>query len=232
MRHSFKDHILEIVFDDLKTNNAFDLKKAESLGKLLSQKSVSLIILRGEGRIFCSGGNLKDYAELKTKSQGVAVNRKIRSVLEKLAKHKALKVAYVSGDCFGGGIELLSGFDLIYAQPQVFFGMWQRKMSLSFGWGGFARLSQRMNPSVAEQWLLMGDLKTAFWAQSSGLVDEVLTANEMLKHQHQLQKKLQEDSDGSFESIVQGLKLNEVKVFDDLWWSPTHRGHLKRFARK
>jgi len=231
MHHTLEKGVLEIVFDDLKTGNAFDLKKAQALGKLLSAKNISLILLRARGRIFCSGGNLKDYAGLKTKAQGVAVNRQIRAVLDKLSKHPALKIAAVTGDCFGGGIELLSCCDLIYAEPHVFFGMWQRRMALSFGWGGFERLSTRMNPSAAEEWLLTGDVRGVFQARDLGLVDRVMNSARLAAKLSSLKQQCQNDSDGSFAAIANGLKKNEAKVFESLWGKPAHTAHLRRFAR-
>lgn len=231
MQQSLDKSVLEIVLDDLETGNAFDRKKAHTLSKFLDLKNISLIVVRSQGRVFCSGGNLKDYAKLKTKAEGVAVNRKIRLALAKLAKHPALKVAYVSGDCFGGGIELLSSFDLIYSEPHVFYGMWQRKMSLSFGWGGFERLSRRMNPAMAQEWLLMSDVRTAYWAEKAGLVDSVMSGRDMRTHRSRLMLNCQNDKDGTFKAISLKLKKNEVKVFDDLWGSKAHLEQLKKFGQ-
>ncbi len=232
MHQSLEKSVLEIVLDDLVTHNAFDLKKAETLNKFLNLKNISLIQIRSEGRIFCSGGHLKDYASLKTKQQGLIVNRKIRAVLKKLAAHPALKVAYVSGDVFGGGIELLSCFDVIYSEPHVFMGMWQRKMSLSFGWSGFERLSKKMSSSAAQEWLLSGDLRTAHWMYQAGLVDKVMSAKALRESYLHLKKLCHEDKDGSFKQISCELKKDEVKVFETLWGSTHHLAHLKRFIKK
>lgn len=136
MKSSLHDGILHLVLDSPKTRNAFGPKESKILLKSLSAaKNIQLIILSSEGRVFCSGGQLQEYAALKTKQQGVKLNDDIRKVLKKFADHPAPKIAAVAGDCFGGGIELISCCDWIISESHVFFGMWQRRMELSFGWG-------------------------------------------------------------------------------------------------
>jgi len=234
MRASINGSVLEIVLDDTKTNNAFNLQKAETLARVFgsAKKEISLILISSKGRVFCSGGNLKDYANLKNKEAGLKVNRKIRKVLQDLAKHPALKVAAVSGDCLGGGIELLSCCDVIFAEPHVYFGMWQRKMSLSFGWGGFERLSEKMSSALLQKWLLTGDVHSAFWAEQQGLVDQILSETEIHTQFARLKTAATHDKDGSFAAVVKGLKKNEVALFEKLWWSKAHIEKLQKFGVK
>jgi enoyl-CoA hydratase/carnithine racemase len=230
MRADLKDGVLNLVFDSAKTNNAFGLPEAKILSQSLKGK-IRLIVLSAEGRVFCSGGNLRDYAQLKNKASGIKMNKDIRGALEKLAKFPAPKVALVTGDCFGGGIEVLSCFDFILCEPHVVFGMWQRKMELSFGWGGYGRLKARVNPSHLKSWLLAGSLRTAQDAKNLGLVGAIVPAGLMKMRFEGLKKSLLAFSDESYAEIKSHLDKNETLVFEKLWWSKNHRECLEKFSR-
>lgn len=232
MKISLKDNCLDILFNDSATNNAFNLEKALQLKKHLGDKNIALIFLCNEGRYFCSGGNLRDYAKAKTKQQGLAVNKKIRDVLEMLASHPAVKIAYLSGDCIGGGVELASCCDQIITSPDVFMALWQGKMALSFGWGGYERLQARMKSHVIQQWLLEENLKSAYWCRRQGLVDDICSAVEMEKRLARIRKALKNRTTQNLRELRSGLERDEVKLFEKLWWSPEHRARLEKFGSR
>lgn len=228
MKATLSEGVLNVVLDSPKTHNAFDHAQSKILLKSLKSKNIKLIVISAVGRVFCSGGQLRDYAALKTKAQGVKVNREIRLALEALAKYPAPKIAAVTGDCFGGGIELISCCDWIISEPHVFFGLWQRKMELSFGWGGYKRLKSRMSETQIKNWLLTANVKTASEAMRLGLIDQIsLDIKNDLKL---LVEKTQAFSNASYHPIKQGLDKNESQVFEQLWFTPAHRHALKKYT--
>lgn len=232
MKINLQSGVLEIVLDDLGTNNALSLPKAKQLSQSLSSARLQLIYITNLGRVFCAGGNLKDYADQKNKGAGLAINREIQSVLQQISQYPALKVAFVNGDCLGGGVEFLSCFDLIWSAPHVYIGLWQRKMGLSFGWGGFERLAKRVNPAWATHRLLTGELQTAGQARDAGLVDEILDEAEARTRWEILKASALNDKDGSFAAVSRDLPHGETSVFEKLWWSEYHRSQLQKFSKK
>lgn len=218
--------VVEITFDDLPSKNSFDLEKAKKWANEVSGKDTRLMLLQSEGSVFCSGGNLADYAAMTTKEDGVVVNREIRKYLSIIAQVPCLKVAFVSGDCFGGGVEVLSVCDTIYSLNHVFFGLWQSRMHLSFGWGGFERLSQRMNSADLQLWLSEGRTHSAFWSEKQGLVDEIVSQEKMIQRYESLKAQALGPKSHYFSDE---LVKNETVFFENLWWSPEHRKMLAKF---
>src|ERR1039458_492178 len=87
--------------------NAIDLSTAIDLSKEIkkavkSQKS-GFIITSQTRKIFCAGGDLKAYSKMKTKSEGIKVNRTIRESLRLLSQVPLTAVAAIEGDAIGGG---------------------------------------------------------------------------------------------------------------------------------
>lgn len=218
--------VLEVLFDDVPSRNSFSLENAERWALDVTSKDTRIMLLRAEGSVFCSGGNLAEYAAMTTKSEGVVVNSKIREHLETISKVPCTKVAFVTGDCFGGGIEVLSLCDKIYSLNHVFFGLWQSRMHLSFGWGGFQRLSKRMNSAELRLWLSEGSTHSAYWCEKNGLIDEILAQDVMVERFHSLKTATMGTASRYFS---QDLSRNEAQFFEDLWWSPEHRQILSKF---
>ncbi|RYZ65331.1 MAG: enoyl-CoA hydratase/isomerase family protein, partial [Proteobacteria bacterium] len=144
-----KDSCLSIMFEDSATRNSFSVAAARELREILAaNSSASALIFSARGRVFCSGGNLSDYASMSSAEEGMKVNNEIRSALSELSALPIPTICVVEGDCFGGGVEVVSCFDHVIAASHVVFALWQRKISLTYGWGGGSRLERRLGSSL------------------------------------------------------------------------------------
>lgn len=226
MKCTRTQHVLEIVFDDLDSKNSFSLEMAQLWLKEAAAQPTHLMLLRSKGSVFCSGGNLAEYASMSSKDEGVAINAEIRKCLEEIDALPCLKVAFVDGDCFGGGIEVLSLCQRIYSRHHVFYGLWQSRMHLSFGWGGFQRLARRMTPSALQLWLSEGRTHSAYWCHEQGLVDELL-AQDMFMQRYEFLKSIALGKGARY--FADNVFNGESQFFESLWWSDEHRKSLARF---
>jgi len=173
-----KDNILYLTFKSPSTRNALSLKAAEAFLQHALQEPIDGLVLLGEGSVFCSGGQLKDYA--KNPEAGLKVNKRIFQILEDFSSLPFFKVAYVDGLCVGGGVEWLSSMDQIFCSPRSRFGLWQRKIGLSFGWGGGARLEKWIGKSQTRRWLLQTSLLSAYRCKELGFVENILMPQSFL----------------------------------------------------
>ncbi|NQZ18763.1 MAG: enoyl-CoA hydratase/isomerase family protein [Bdellovibrionales bacterium] len=210
--------------NSLKSSNAFDIDMAEELSSLISKEKPSSLILSHKGPNFCAGGNLHFYKKLKTKEEGLSVNQRIKEVLDHLFELEIPKACFVDGPCYGGGIELVSCFDYVVASPRALFGMWQRRIGLSFGWGGGSRLLHRMSLESLQQWLNQATTVSSYEAQKRGLVDVIKLRSKgipacidwVAKNKAPIKKdKL--------------IYPNEADEFASLWMSEKHKSILERF---
>jgi enoyl-CoA hydratase/carnithine racemase len=230
----FKNQIIHnalvVHFDVPQTANAFGIEEAKEFKKLADyavQRKLLGFLLTSDQSVFCSGGHLKNYAKLK-KKEGLKVNKDICKILDQFQHLPLHTFALVTGDCFGGGIEVLSAFDHIYATPNVLFGMWQRKMGLTWGWGGANRLKYRISKKKLLKLLLEARTLSAYEAHSVGIVDKiyskeliVLKALESLKVAASLPQ----------EPFLAAKKLNlsklspkvESQLFSEVWFNKSHQ---------
>ena len=233
--------ILIAYFDNSKQANCFGIECArefEKIQKYIKKNKIEGFLLTSEQRVFCSGGNLSDYAKFlgqksKSKSGGIKINREISKILKEFNKISIPTVCLVTGDCFGGGIEWISAFDTIYSTPQSLFGMWQRKIGLSWGWGGGQRLKLRMSKKNLINLLLDTNCFSSYKAQNLGLIDSIYTKELIFEkgldylNQH---KSLPQIPVGKIKSAdIIGSDKGEQKIFESLWMNPEHQRLLSKF---
>ncbi len=226
------ERIIKITLSDPETGNALGIETAREfdshIKKLSAPKSKkNLLLLTGTSRFFCTGGNLKNYRNLNSKASGIKLNREIASILKRFHELKMVKVAMLTGDCFGGGIELLSCCDFAFATPEVLFGFWQSKQALLCGWGGTSRLAERISLNQLKRSLLRSEVLSAYEAARLNLIDQVLSRTEIETYVLNFSKQISLHSRALNSSIQILNEKNESSQFGKLWWSEEHLKRLR-----
>lgn len=225
------DQYSEITFHSKPVRNAFGLADSVELlkiSKAIIKRGSSVLVFRNAGAYFCSGGDLQSILKLKTKKQGTDLNSKIEKNLSVFSQLPLYKIALVSGDCFGGGMELLSCFDLRLSTSTVCFGFFQKRFELTTGWGGFARWkSLGVSGSSLSVLLASGRVFSAYEACRAGFIHEILVGEDIENFRC---------AENSGERLKKLSGLNhkphsEKKIFNDLWWSDEHRSALAKFKK-
>ncbi|MDZ4676032.1 MAG: enoyl-CoA hydratase/isomerase family protein [Oligoflexia bacterium] len=215
--------------DRPKSANALDLATAKQIS-LKIKNCTGLVIASKNSKVFCSGGDLKAYSKMKTKNEGIKVNREIRKTLDGFQKAPVIIVAAVEGICIGGGCELALAADRIVASSSARFAFKQVLLSLSPGWGGAQRLLNRVSASIAFDWLTSGRWVSAQEAFRCGLIDEITSPGTVEEKAHEF------ILERAFVTPELILKIKEIvanpskeeKIFESLWFSKNHQTTLKR----
>jgi enoyl-CoA hydratase/carnithine racemase len=228
----------ELVFSDHSSRNSFSLETSRELLKILPQieKTCDALLFRSEGRVFCSGGNLKDQVALGASKSKLA-NREITKCLTRLSQLSIPTIALVEGDALGGGLELLSAFDSVVATPHAVFGLWQRRMGLSFGWGGGARLKRLMPPGELTRLALESAPLSATEAKIKGFVDHLAPSWSARSNALALALRLASLPQASVKVMKELKQVSAVEArreqiaFEKLWFGPAHKARLAAFRQ-
>jgi len=224
----YKSH-LELNFHVAASANALSLLVARELAALARKTYASwdrpVVVRSGHGRIFCSGGNLHDYAKVKTKSEGLKINREIQKCLAAFAAWPTFKLAYVEGDVLGGGLEWLAHFDGRWCAPGSSLSFWQRRIGLTTGWGGGARWASILGEARVKQMLMESRLICAPEALRLGLMDRIVLAENLSAQLADLAPG------GARVALGDWSASQEAKVFQSVWDGPEHRRALEQFVR-
>jgi 2-(1,2-epoxy-1,2-dihydrophenyl)acetyl-CoA isomerase len=157
----------------------------EAFGEALAKSAepgVKVLVLRGEGRGFCAGGDIAWMAKAMAEGRWPEMDALLdlgTFVACGLALLPKPVVAVVQGAAAGAGMSLALGADLRVATPEARFSMGFAKIGLHPDWGGSVALSRLVSPAIAAELLFLGDSLTAEQAQSLGLVNQVVPAEQL-----------------------------------------------------
>ncbi|RME15274.1 MAG: enoyl-CoA hydratase/isomerase family protein [Bdellovibrio sp.] len=228
-----KRNFLHLCLKNLETANSFSLEEAQQLDQALQLDSSSFkgVLFYSEGsRYFCSGGNLKKYAYMQ-KEEGLRVNDQIACVLEKLSQYPYPTCCVIEGDCYGGGMELISAFDYRISAPHSFLGFWQRKVGLSFGWGGEQRWKRLIPEGLLSRLYLEASHVSAYEAADLGLVDEVCSTSLLFQRAYSWLER----ASSYFLDPLRDFKKqpkDEKSLFEKLWLGKAHRKALSPYKKQ
>ncbi|KAM0273880.1 hypothetical protein ACHAQH_008175 [Verticillium albo-atrum] len=183
-----------------------------------AQPSLRCAILTGTGRAFCAGADLKAWDE---KNRGVP-DAAAASLEDKWPPHggfgglsnrngKKPVIAAINGLCLGGGFEMITSADLVYALSSAKFGLPEVKVGVVAIAGALPRLVQIIGRQRASEMAMLGDHYTAEQMHSWGIVNGVVEggAEDLMKVVLEVAGKLAGNSPDSIivtrEGILSGL---------------------------
>ena len=172
------DHVASVVLDSQYNRNALSRQLVtelyDGLDRAAADDDVKVVLIRAEGRTFCSGADLAEAGAdgmERTASQMVELQRRIVTLPKPV-------VARVNGNVRAGGIGIVaasdiavSALDATYAFTEVRLGLAAAAISLT--------VLPRMTDRAASLTFLTGDVFTGRDAERTGLVTKAVAEDEL-----------------------------------------------------
>ena len=141
---------------------------------------VEIVVLRGAGRAFSAGGDLKRALTLHTDTDWMAaIGSNLRRLLERFERSELLVIAVIDGLCVAGGIELMLACDYVLATDRARFSDGHLNFSLLPGAGGTQRLPRTIGVLRAKDVLLTARMFNGREAADMQLVTRCVPAEEL-----------------------------------------------------
>ena len=118
------------------------------------QSEVRVVIIRGQGRAFCAGFDLNDFA---TADPNISLHASAdlgRLATEALTNIPQVTIAAVHGHCVGGGVVLAGACDLRVASDDARFSIPEVDLGIPLAWGGIPRLVREIGPTATRELVL------------------------------------------------------------------------------
>jgi len=154
---------------------AFDLDKV--FHEIGEDEEARTVILTGAGRGFCAGADIKEMADPNAKPLPIGKRYTFFNRLEDLEKPV---IAAINGPCNGGGLELALCCDFRIASLGASFGLGEVKLGIIPAGGGTARLPRLIGPGRAKEFLYFGNRVDGKEACNIGLINRVVSADELM----------------------------------------------------
>jgi enoyl-CoA hydratase len=134
-----------------------------------------VLVVTGAGsRVFVSGGDLKELAQIRTLEGAKAMAEEMRNVLDRVAALPIPVLAAVNGDAYGGGAEVAVACDIRIAAGDVKCAFNQVALGIMPAWGGIERLTALVGRGRALLLMVTGQVLLADTAFQLGLFDEIV----------------------------------------------------------
>lgn len=150
---------------------------------------VNVVILRGEGKAFIAGADIKEMRDKDTE-EGRAFAKLSLKVCRRIELMEKPVIAAVHGFVLGGGCEVAMCCDFIIAEEGTKFGQPEITLGIIPGTAGTQRLPRLVGRNRAKEIILTGDLFKADEAYRIGLVNRVVPKGEGLEEAIKMATKI------------------------------------------
>jgi len=212
--------------------------------RLRAEDRLRALVLTGSGHAsFLSGGDLREFQQLKTAEEALAMTSTMKEVTDMLADFPWPVIAAVNGLAVGGGCETAIACDFRIASETAKLGMRQIKLGVISGWGGGPRLIHLVGRSRALRLMLTGELLEAKEALAIGLVDEVVPPERVVERALESGRAIAQGASLAVRAYKRlanetaRLPLDEAiafetELFGPVWVSEDHEECVRAFFEK
>lgn len=212
------------------------MNQLESLLDDLEQdENLRLFVLSGSGKSFISGGDLREFHQIKDAEGAKVMTRRMIAILERIEHLPCWTLAAINGPAYGGGWEFLLSFDFRIAASSATIGFTQGKFYLPPGWGGISKLTETVGRNQALYWLASQKVIDAETALHSGLIQEIFGEDNFDDELSKLKKSLIKN-DRTFIEYIKRKDLqsseDEIEPFSTFWESEEHLRRVEEFLTR
>ncbi|HRD77234.1 MAG TPA: enoyl-CoA hydratase-related protein, partial [Hyphomicrobiaceae bacterium] len=171
--------VATVTFNRPEVNNAYngDLIQGvlDAMDDLGGQPGLRVVVLKGNGKHFQAGADLKWINSVRPGSHeaNVAVSRATAEAVDRLNRLPVPVVALVQGGCFGGGTGIVAACDVVIAADNALFSIAEVRWGLHAGII-IPQLNDAMGVRQVRRYALTGERFGADEARRLGLVHEVV----------------------------------------------------------
>lgn len=185
--------------------NAIDAELARGLGEAIARiardGTVRAVLLRGEGRAFCAGGDVARFLEGDPTAAIEAIIDPLHAALRALDVLKLPTVAAVHGPVAGAGFSLAMACDLCIAAQNAVFTMAYSRIGASPDGSSTYRLPRLVGERKALELALLAEPVDAAGALALGLVNRVVPDADLATEALSLARRLAEGPTAAYARI-------------------------------
>ena len=191
-----RDSVAHVVLCRGEAGNAIDLAMARDLleaARTCRAEEVRAVLLRGEGRSFCVGGDLREFSTVddgRQRDHMLAVTGALHDALRTFSAMDAPLVAAVHGAVAGAGVGLAAAADLTIAAEETTFVLAYTGIGYTPDAGLSWSLPRLVGPKRALDLLLTNRRFSAEEAAEMGLITRVAADGTLIDEARQLAAQL------------------------------------------
>ena len=163
-------------------------------GRLAAKRDVDVVIMRGNGRCFSAGADLKDASRWSNGERPFDEQREIAALGYRMARAweeiPQITIAAIEGYAIGGGLALVAALDWRVLAEDAFVSLPEIALGIPLTWGTLPRLVNLVGPARAKRLSILCERIPAAEALAMGLADYVAAPGKALSTARALAKQV------------------------------------------
>jgi len=220
--HTITDGIATVTMNRPEKRNALNTALIEGLTDIFHQletnTEVRAVVIRGEGKAFCSGLDLRELSSRQ--AGGGDPETGVTKVFQQVERSRHPTIAMVQGDALAGGCELALHCDLRVASEAARFGMPLARLGLVVPFPLGQKLVEIIGPAFTKQILFTGQPIDAKRAYEIGMIHQLVSTSELEAATYALARTIADNAplslSGMKAMILRAISLRETIDFKDL----------------
>ena len=178
--------------------------------------NVRVIVLTGNGRAFCAGGDLSHLGALQDVVMAQNFITKVGKLVEKIMSLNKPIIAMVNGIAAGAGFNLALACDIIYCAKSARFAQSFAKVGLVPDCAGMYLLPRIIGLHKAKELMFTADLIDSATADKLGLINKVVADEELSTETYAFAEKLKNSAPLAIGLIKQTLNNTDTLTLQNL----------------
>jgi 2-(1,2-epoxy-1,2-dihydrophenyl)acetyl-CoA isomerase len=188
------------------------------------------LLVRGEGRAFCSGRDLSDADPLREDGEQI-LRDVLNPIVERTAGLNMPSIAAVHGACLGAGLGLAMACDIVYAADDARIGSPFARIGAVLDSGAHRAFVTRVGPHRALELIYTGRLLSGREATEWGLVNRSVAGADLLRRTREMASTIARGPTAAFlesKRIVRRLTDEAMTLFELLAAEAAAQGRASR----
>jgi enoyl-CoA hydratase len=187
---------LSVVLDDLEAND-----------------QIRVILIRGEGRFFSAGADIKEFTTVDNMEDFSKLGKVGQDLFERMERFPKPIIAAIHGAALGGGLELAMACHIRIVSENAKLGLPELQLGLVPGFGGSQRLLRYVGCAKAAEMLFTSETISGADAAEIGLANKACPENDLFEMAMTMAKKIAQKSPIALSAAIQLLNFSKPNTF-------------------
>lgn len=246
LQYEVKEHVATLIIN-CPPANALSTRLLKELSQTLDKvevdSSIKVVVIKGEGRFFSAGADIKEFTSLQSEADTERLAKKGQNLFDRIERFPIPVIASIHGAALGGGLELAMACHIRIVTEEAKLGLPELNLGIIPGFAGTQRLPQFVGLAKAYEMILSGQPITGKEAVQLGLANHAVKEDDLVKKTETLAKSIASKSKPSIERIMQLIPYaktsefamgveKEAKLFSEIFTTEDAKEGVQAFIEK
>ncbi|TGB04116.1 enoyl-CoA hydratase [Halobacillus salinus] len=188
---------------------------SNELDAIEKDSSIKAILLKGEGKFFSAGADIKEFTSLQGASDYEALASKGQQLFNRIENFHIPVIAAIHGAALGGGLELAMSCHIRYVTHDAKIGLPELNLGIIPGFAGTQRLPRYVGSAKAYEMTLTGVPISGKEAAKFGLANQSFSDEELFPEADKLAKTIASKSGPTIHHVMKLIPYAHTSQLQD-----------------